>query len=67
VKGSQFVVRFPDDLALKVDQVVKLLRGTSSGVRVTRSDAIRFLVRKGIEGGSLDLKNQKTRAKRGGP
>lgn len=50
-RSLQFVVRFPEDLALEVRRTMKRLQASSSGVRVTRSDAVRFLVRMGVEQG----------------
>jgi len=61
-KSLQFVVRFPEDLGLEVDRITKRLQASSSGVRVTRSDAIRFLVRLGIERDGRQKKSGKRRS-----
>jgi len=60
-KSVQFVIRFPEDVALEIERVKKRLQASSSGVRVTRSDAIRFLIRLGIERDGRQKKSGKRR------
>lgn len=44
----QLAVRIPSSLVQKVDETAKRLEALSD-LRVTRSDAVRFLVKKGLE------------------
>jgi hypothetical protein len=52
-KSIQLVVRFDAALVREIDKEQKRLERVSSGVRVTRSDAIRHLLRVGV--GLTDL------------
>lgn len=52
-KSIQLVVRFDATLVREIDKERKRLEKISSGVRVTRSDAIRHLLRVGV--GLTDL------------
>ena len=47
-KSIQLVVRFDAALVREIDKERKRLEKISSGVRVTRSDAIRHLLRVGV-------------------
>lgn len=44
----QLAVRIPSSLVQKVDETARRLEALSE-IRVTRSDAVRFLVKKGLE------------------
>lgn len=46
---TQIALRVPDDLLLRVEDYLVVIRGTVPGVKMTRADAIRSLVMLGLE------------------
>lgn len=44
-------LRFPRPLLEKVDRFMKVFEKENSGIKITRADAIRMLVTKGLEKG----------------
>ena len=48
-QAVQLAIRFDEELLREVDKETKRLQKTSNGIRVTRSDTVRYLVKKGLE------------------
>lgn len=57
MKTLQIALRLPADLVERIDETTVRLETLANGVKVTRSDTIRFLVRNGLATEVLDVKD----------